>query len=132
MTRRFPKIPVVLVALFATGWVNGYQTSASPKADHAANSRTLLATLQKALGLYYDLNGTYPTTNQGLPALATRPDVAPKPKQWRKLLEFELTKDSWGRPLVYRFPGEKYPRSYDLYSAGEDGKPGTEDDIWPK
>ncbi len=37
--------------------------------------------------------------------------------------------DPWGRPYAYKCPGEHNPDSYDLYSVGKDGQPGTEDDI---
>ena len=40
-----------------------------------------------------------------------------------------LGKDPWGKDYIYVYPGQKNPNSYDLYSAGPDGQPGTEDDI---
>jgi general secretion pathway protein G len=39
--------------------------------------------------------------------------------------------DPFGSEYVYIWPGEKNPNSFDLFSAGEDHKPGTGDDIWP-
>lgn len=39
--------------------------------------------------------------------------------------------DAWGRPLYYRCPGTRNPGSFDLYSAGADGKVGlTELFLW--
>ncbi len=38
-------------------------------------------------------------------------------------------KDPWGNLLHYRFPGQRHPDSYDLWSVGPDGESGTEDDI---
>ena len=35
-----------------------------------------------------------------------------------------------GRPLIYICPGTENTDSYDLYSAGPDGIPGNNDDIW--
>jgi general secretion pathway protein G len=42
--------------------------------------------------------------------------------------------DSWGRPFRYACPGVHRKSSFDLWSAGADGKDGTEDDItnWNK
>ena len=37
--------------------------------------------------------------------------------------------DPWGNPYIYRYPGRHNPQSYDLLSAGPDGKEGTADDI---
>lgn len=43
----------------------------------------------------------------------------------------ELNKDPWGNDYVYIVPGNHYKDSYDIFSAGPDGKPGTEDDVKP-
>jgi general secretion pathway protein G len=41
----------------------------------------------------------------------------------------ELPIDPWGNPYLYQFPGSHNTNSYDLWSAGPDGKSGTDDDI---
>lgn len=39
--------------------------------------------------------------------------------------------DAWGRPLFYRYPGKRNPGSFDLISAGPDGKIADETgDCW--
>jgi general secretion pathway protein G len=45
----------------------------------------------------------------------------------RKYLK-ELKPDPWDNPYVYDVPG-KNGRPFELYSRGEDGQPGTADDI---
>ncbi len=40
----------------------------------------------------------------------------------------EVKDDPWGNPYHYRAPGRNN-RKYDLFSAGPDGQPGTDDDI---
>ena len=42
--------------------------------------------------------------------------------------------DQWGHKYFYDYPGKHIANGYDLFSAGEDGKPGTDDDIvnWSK
>lgn len=37
--------------------------------------------------------------------------------------------DPWGNPYQYAYPGKHNPGSYDLWSAGPDGKSGDADDI---
>lgn len=39
------------------------------------------------------------------------------------------TKDPWGNDYIYQQPGKRNRDSYDLFSAGKDGQPGTADDI---
>lgn len=68
--------------------------------------------------------GRYPTTEEGLEALRTRPGGLDK---WDgPYLKKEVPLDPWGRPYIYRNPGEHGP--YDLLSYGADGAPGGEGD----
>jgi general secretion pathway protein G len=75
------------------------------------------------------MNGFYPTTEQGLQALVTRPDTDPQPTRWYQLFK-DVPKDPWQNTYIYRCPGIKHPDSYDLFSAGPDRKPDTSDDDW--
>jgi general secretion pathway protein G len=81
------------------------------------------------LKLYESMNGFYPTTEQGLQALVTRPDTDPQPARWYQLFK-DAPKDPWQNNYIYRCPGIKHPDSYDLFSAGPDRKPDTTDDDW--
>ena len=81
------------------------------------------------LKLYESMNGFYPTTEQGLQALVAKPDTDPQPSRWFQLLK-DVPKDPWQNNYIYRCPGIKHPDSYDLYSAGPDRKPDTQDDDW--
>jgi len=81
------------------------------------------------LKLYESMNGFYPTTEQGLQALVSRPDTDPQPARWYQLFK-EVPKDPWQNNYIYRCPGTKHPDSYDLFSAGPDRKPDTADDDW--
>jgi general secretion pathway protein G len=81
------------------------------------------------LNLYESMNGFYPTTEQGLQALVTQPDTEPRPVRWYQLYK-EMPKDPWQNNYIYICPGIKNPTSYDLYSAGPDRKPDTQDDDW--
>lgn len=96
-----------------------------------AAAKADLKTLAGAIDRYEVDSGRFPTTEQGLAALLVKPSSAPEPKNWKGpyIDGRELPKDPWGNPYVYRFPGERNAQGYDLYSAGPDGQPGTEDDI---
>ena len=67
----------------------------------------------------------YPSTAQGLEALRRQPAGAPAARNWRgPYLKKAVPLDPYGRPYVYRSPGESNPETYDLMSLGRDGVPG--------
>lgn len=72
--------------------------------------------------------GSYPTTEQGLQALITRPEGV---RHWNGpyLKGIKLPKDPWGHPFVYRSPSERQGHEYDLYSLGPTGQPGGKGEI---
>jgi general secretion pathway protein G len=76
--------------------------------------------LEKALDQYRLDMGHYPATEQGLSVLMTRP--ANEPRWQGPYLKKSAPPDPWGRPYVYKYPGER--GEYDLYSLGKDGQPG--------
>ena len=97
-----------------------------------ARHTTVAADIQSIstqLKLYESMNGFFPSTEQGLEALVVQPSTDPQPQRWYQLFK-ELPKDPWHRPYIYLNPGRKNPSGYDLYSAGQDGKPDTPDDDW--
>jgi general secretion pathway protein G len=76
--------------------------------------------LQKALDTYRLEVGRYPTTEQGLGALVTRPQNEPK---WGgPYLQKAVPPDPWGKPYQYKSPGEH--GDFDLFSFGKDGQAG--------
>lgn len=80
-----------------------------------------------ALKLYELDNGNFPTTEQGLNALLTKPTTNPAPENWNGPYIERKPIDPWGRVYMYKSPGDHRP-DYDLYSTGKDGKE-SEDDI---
>ncbi len=78
--------------------------------------------LETALDQYRLDVGRYPSSEQGLSALNTRP--AGETRWQGPYLKKAVPNDPWGKPYQYRFPGEH--GDYDLYSFGQDGKPGGE------
>lgn len=91
----------------------------------STTARTQIELLSVALDGYRLDNGNYPTTDQGLAALRDKPTRPPVPSNWRgPYLRKAVPVDPWGRPYLYRFPGEKNPGAFDLESLGRDGKVG--------
>ena len=59
-----------------------------------------IATIKQQLRMYKMDNMRYPTTEQGLQALVTKPAIAPVPANWKSYLDF-VPKDPWGHPYQY-------------------------------
>lgn len=80
-----------------------------------------VAAIMQALKLYRLDNGRYPTTEQGLAALVTKPQGDPVPKNWQKYLD-KVPKDPWGNLYQYLNPGVR--GEIDVFSLGADNQPG--------
>lgn len=85
-------------------------------------TRAQLVGFEKALQQYRLDVGRFPTTEQGLQALVTRPASVSK---WDgPYLEKAVPPDPWGQPYLYVSPGEH--GDFDISSTGRDGRPGGE------
>lgn len=94
-----------------------------PDQARVARAQADIAALSAALNLYRLDNATYPTTDQGLQALATRPTSPPVPNNWAQNGYIDrVPADPWGRPYQYLAPGVHGP--FDVFSLGADGRPG--------
>jgi len=92
--------------------------------SEAGVARAQLDAFDKALSQYRLDIGRYPSTEQGLTALVKRPSDEGR---WTgPYLAKDIPLDPWGRPYVYRHPGEH--GEYDLFSLGRDGQPGGSGD----
>ena len=79
--------------------------------------------LSSAVKLYKLDNFNYPSTQQGLQALLTKPSGDPPANNWKQGGYIErLPKDPWGNDYQYLSPGQH--GDYDIWSYGSDGKPG--------
>lgn len=87
----------------------------------AAAAKHDIAALAQSLKLYRLDNGRYPTSEQDLQALVTKPQSAPVPSNWRPYLD-KLPHDPWGNPYRYLNPGVH--GEIDVFSLGADGQPG--------
>ena len=80
-----------------------------------------IATIMQSLKLYKLDNGRYPTNDQGLQALVTKPTSAPAPSNWKPYLD-KVPKDPWGNTYQYLSPGVH--GEIDVFSLGADSQPG--------
>jgi len=82
-----------------------------------------IATLMQALKLYKLDNQRYPTTEQGLTSLVSKPTAGPTANGWKTGGYVEkLPKDPWGNPYQYLSPGVN--GEIDVFSYGADGQAG--------
>jgi general secretion pathway protein G len=94
-----------------------------PDEARAVAAKSDIAAIMQGLKLYRLDNQRYPTSEQGLAALVTRPAQAPVPGNWKPNGYLErLPKDPWGQPYQYLNPGLR--GEIDVYSLGADGQPG--------
>ena len=84
-------------------------------------ARAQLDAFDKALATYRLDTSHYPRTDQGLKALAERPSDEPK---WSgPYLSKALPTDPWGKPYLYKNPGDD-GHEFDVVTLGRDGQTG--------
>lgn len=87
-------------------------------------ARAQIDSFEKALDTYRLDNGRYPSTEEGLNALITKPAAAAR---WNgPYLKKQVPQDPWNHQYVYRAPGSK--SEYEILSYGRDGQPGGSGD----
>jgi general secretion pathway protein G len=80
-----------------------------------------IESLSTALDLYFLDTGQHPSSAEGLNALVQRPGAV---AGWNGpyLRGSAVPSDPWGRPYLYRSPGQN--SAYDIMSYGSDGQEG--------
>lgn len=92
-----------------------------------AEAKLQIKNFETALKLFKLDNGFYPSTEQGLEALITKPITGRIPPNYRDggyLEQKKIPLDPWGNPYIYLCPG--IHGDYDIISYGADGKEGGE------
>ncbi len=85
--------------------------------------RADIRSIGQTLEIYHMQNAHYPSTEQGLEALVTKPTGHPEPRSWGPvpyLRKYPL--DQWGNEYVYIADGN----TFELMSLGADGAEGGE------
>ena len=87
-----------------------------------ATAKADISELASSLEAYRLDNGSYPTTEEGLDALQTRPSDA---NNWKGpyLSKKNIPNDPWGHAYVYQCPGPS-GQDFLVTSYGADGQPG--------
>jgi general secretion pathway protein G len=111
-------VVVVIIGLLA-GFVAPRYFGQVGKSEVAV-AKAQIDALEKALDQYRLDTGHYPSNEFGLKALVDRP--ASEAKWAGPYLRKAVPLDPWGKPYVYKVPGEK--GDFDLVSYGKDGQPG--------
>jgi general secretion pathway protein G len=119
------ELMVVLVILGVLAAMIAPKIMDRPDEARIVAARQDIATVIQALKMYRLDNIHYPTTEQGLQALVTKPAISPIPENWKSggYLE-KLPKDPWGHAYVYLNPGRH--GDIDVISLGTDGESGGE------
>lgn len=92
--------------------------------SRVTKARVDIATLETNLDLYRIDNGVFPTTEQGLMALETKPTAPPVPMNWKGPYLKKLVNDPWGEPYQYRYPGIHNTNgdNVEIFSFGPKGR----------
>jgi general secretion pathway protein G len=117
---------VVIIGMLIT--VAVVKLSGQSEKARLVATRSQIDAYKTALGIYDIDNGMFPSTEQGLNALIVNPGSLPN---WKGpyLDPPVIRKDQWGHDYIYRYPGQKIPNGFDLFSIGPNGIEGDEDDI---
>ena len=120
------EIMVVVVILGILAALVVPQVMSRPEQAKVTVAKGDIKAVAAALDMYKLDNFAYPSTQQGLEALVTKPTGNPQPKNWNRDGYLKrLPKDPWGNDYQYLSPGTR--GQFDLYSFGADGKPGGSD-----
>jgi general secretion pathway protein G len=116
------EVMVVVVILSILGALVVPKIMDRPDQARIAKAKQDIKAIESALNLYRLDNYRYPSTDQGLQALVSKPAQASNWKQGGYL--DRVPKDPWNRDYLYLSPGSK--GEVDIYSLGADGSAGGE------
>ncbi|WP_328746783.1 type II secretion system major pseudopilin GspG [Geomonas anaerohicana] len=121
------ELMVVIVILSLLAVLVGPKIIGRSDDAKVADAKVQIRNIETALKLYKLDTGSFPTTEQGLQALVTKPTTGKVPNNYKAegyLENKNVPKDPWGNDYVYLSPGEH--GDYDLSSYGADGARGGE------
>ncbi len=117
------EVMVVIVILGVLAALVVPKVMSRPDEARVVAAKQDISAIMQALKLYKLDNRRYPSAEQGLQALVTKPAAAPLPDNWKSYLD-KLPVDPWGKPYQYVTPGLK--GEVDVMSFGADGISGGE------
>lgn len=120
------EVLVVIVILGVLAAVVVPKVMGRPDEARVIAAKQDVNSLVQALKMYRLDNQRYPSAEQGLNALVSKPTVAPIPNNWKPGGYVDrLPKDPWGNAYQYLNPGVRTP-DIEVFSFGADGQPGGE------
>ncbi|MES9846609.1 MAG: type II secretion system major pseudopilin GspG [Candidatus Sedimenticola sp. PURPLELP] len=118
------EIMVVVVILGILAAVVVPKIMDRPEKARITKAQHDIRALMNALDLYKLDNFIYPSTDQGLDALVSKPSGSDLPNWKQGGYLDKMPKDPWGRNYQFLSPGVQ--ADIDIYSLGADGQPGGE------
>ena len=93
-----------------------------------STARMEIGNLRTLVELYENNIGWFPESLNDLCECPASVD----PTVWTKVAKWDKPPlDPWYNEYNYVYPGSGGIDTFDIWSSGPDGQPGTEDDIWP-
>ncbi len=118
------EIMVVVVILGILASIVVPKILSRPEQARLVKAKQDVLSIQDALALYKLDNGFYPSTDQGLQALVTKPAGEPAPLHYKaEGYLAQLPTDPWGHAYQYLNPGQHGP--VDIFSYGPKGQSGN-------
>ncbi len=116
------EVMVVVVILGILAAIIVPKIMSRPEQARMVKVKQDILAIQSALDLYKLDNSTYPSTDQGLQALVSKPSISPVPRNWKSdgYLQ-EIPQDPWGEAYQYMNDNEKVR----IFSYGPKGKEGN-------
>lgn len=122
------EIMVVLVIIAIMASIVAPQILGNQETAQLKKAAVDIQSLESAIERYKLQTNTFPTTEQGLEALVSEPQIDPIPRNYpAQGFIKRLPQDPWGNDYQLISPGEV--GLVDIFSYGPDGEPGTDDDI---
>jgi general secretion pathway protein G len=119
-------VVVVILAILASIIVP--RILSRPEQARVTAAKQDILSIQNAMALYKLDNGFYPSTDQGIAALVSKPSGDPAPQNYAENgYLHKLPVDPWHQPYHYLNPGKH--SSIDIWSDGSPDKSGQNKEI---
>ena len=117
------ELMVVIVILGVLAGLIVPRLTDKPERARVVKAKMQIENISMALKQFKLDNGFYPSTEQGLQALVSKPSGGQELKYYPgKGYISQIPEDPWGNEYIYIYPGEH--EDFDLLSLGADGKEG--------